>query len=95
MMLVPQVVLVAMFFQVVLVAMFFALLWKKPDIEEDDRPKHLKPNEEWLQRHMTAADMQNPEKRKLLKRCKAGPVHFSQEYLKACREERSVVACWW
>ena len=77
-----------MLYQVVLIASFFALLWKKPDIEEDDRPTHLKPNEAWLQEHTTAVDMQKPERQKQLRKYKTAPIGFSQEYLKACREER-------
>ena len=70
-----------------LTAIFFALIWKKPDVEEDDRPKHLRPNEEWLQSHLTEKDM-NANTEKMLKRFKKGPMQLDGEYLRAAREER-------
>ena len=72
----------------VLVALFFAMVWKKPEVEEDDRPKHLRPNQEWLHVHHTEKDMNNPETEKLLKKYKKGPMTLDPEYLKAAREER-------
>ena len=70
-------------------ALFFALIWKKPDVEEEDeRPTHLQPNEEWMHKHMNEEDMKNPEKRALVHKYKEGPMEIDHEILRAAREER-------
>ena len=56
-------------------------------MEEDDRPKHLRPNEEWLQTHLSEKDM-DANTEKMLHKYKKGPMQLDAEYLRAAREER-------
>ena len=75
--------------QVIAMALFFALIWKKPDVEEEDeRPSHLKPNEEWMHKHMSEDDMKDPDKEKEIQRYQQGPMEIDHDILKAAREER-------
>ena len=68
-------------------ACFFALLCKKPEKEEDDRPSHLKPDEEWLHEHLQEADAHDAQQRRINK-MKQRPIGFSDEYLRQTRELR-------
>ena len=70
-------------------ALFFALVIRKPDTEEEDeRPSHLKPNEEWMHKHMSAEDMANPSKRAEIERYREQPINTDEHILQAAREER-------
>ena len=71
-------------------ALFFALIWKKPDTEEEDeRHSSLKPNEQWMHEHMTETDMNDPQKKaKILSYKEGGPVPVDDDILKTAREKR-------
>ena len=66
-------------------ALFYALIIRKPDVEDEDRPTELKPDEELLR---TDTDHLNPEVQKAMADVDRMPLTLDQEYLKACRAER-------
>ena len=67
-------------------ALFFALIWRKPDTEEEDeRPAHLRPGEEWMHHHhMTPGNtnVHTPVRRAEV------PAPVDDDLLKAAREKR-------
>jgi protein tyrosine phosphatase (PTP) superfamily phosphohydrolase (DUF442 family) len=67
-------------------ALFMALLCKKPDDEEDDRPAHLRPNQDWLSANLTSAH--DPETARWLQRMQYMPMELDQDIVKAAREKR-------
>ncbi len=71
-------------------ALFYTLIIRKPDTDGDENSStDLKKNEEWIHKHWTDDDLDNPEMRKLVAQYKTNiPEPPGSEYLNAAREER-------
>ena len=76
--------------QVLVLAAFYALVIRKPDTDSDNAgTTDLRKNEEWLHKHFTEDDMNNPETRKLVASYKSNlPEPPDEEYLQEARQMR-------
>ncbi len=71
-------------------ALFYTLIIRKPDTDgEENGGTDLRKNEEWIHKHWTDKDLDNPEMKKLVAQYKTNiPEPPDEEYLEAARQER-------